>query len=70
MISVLQNKSSRLEWIDLSDPSPTELEQIAHTYGLHPSSVQDCLQPEHLPICEEFDNNIFIITRMYDQRPL
>jgi magnesium transporter len=66
MISVLQDNSSKFEWIDLSDPSPQELEQIAQKYGLHPSSVQDCLQPEHLPKCEEFDNNMFIISRMYD----
>jgi magnesium transporter len=66
MINVLQDNSSKFEWIDLSDPSPEELELIAQNYGLHPSSLQDCLQPEHLPKCEEFDNNIFIITRIYD----
>jgi magnesium transporter len=66
MISVLQNKSDKFEWIDLTDPTTGELQQIAQQYELHPSSVQDCLQPEHLPKCEEFENNIFIITRLYD----
>lgn len=66
MINVLHDSSSKFEWIDIHDPSNEELEQIALQYGLHPSSVQDCLQPEHLPKCEEFENNIFIITRMYD----
>lgn len=66
MIHVLQDKLSKFEWIDLTDPSNDELAHIAEQYQLHPASVQDCLQPEHLPKCEEFDNNIFIITRMYD----
>jgi magnesium transporter len=66
MISVLQDKSGKFEWIDLTDPTTEELQQIAQQYELHPSSVQDCLQPEHLPKCEEFENNIFIITRLYD----
>jgi magnesium transporter len=62
MINVLQNKSDKFEWIDLTDPTTGELQQIAQQYELHPASVQDCLQPEHLPKCEEFENNIFIIT--------
>ena len=66
MISVLQDSSKEFEWIDLNDPTTEELVQIAQKYNLHPSSVQDCLQPEHLPKCEEFDNNIFIITRIFD----
>ncbi len=66
MITVLQDNPNKFEWIDLSDPTTVELDQIAQKYGLHPASVQDCLQPEHLPKCEEFENNIFIVTRMYD----
>jgi magnesium transporter len=54
------------EWIDIEDPSAEELYQIARIYGLHPSSVIDCLQPEHLPKFEVINKIIFIITRLYD----
>lgn len=66
MITVLQENSKGFIWIDLTNPTSEELSMIAQEYNLHPSSVQDCLQSEHLPKCEEFDNNIFIITRMFD----
>lgn len=66
MISILKDSSTEFEWVDLSDPTNEELVQIAQKFNLHPASVQDCLQPEHLPKCEEFENNFFIITRMFD----
>ena len=41
--------------------------QIASTYGLHATSVQDCLEPEHLPKYERFADVVFFILRSYDQ---
>jgi magnesium transporter len=56
------------KWIDLDNPTAAELMDIASQYGLHPSSVKDCLQPEHLPKYEVIDNIVFIITRIYDNQ--
>ncbi|MCF8449423.1 MAG: hypothetical protein K9G49_06070 [Taibaiella sp.] len=53
------------EWIDISDPQPDELAGIAHKYGLHEASVNDCLQPGHLPKYEQLKNYTFIILRIY-----
>jgi magnesium transporter len=66
MINLLKDTASEFKWIDLSDPTTEELTMIAQQYNLHPSSLQDCLQPEHLPKREELDNHIFIITRIAD----
>jgi magnesium transporter len=66
MINLLKDTASEFKWIDLSDPTAEELSMIAQEYNLHPSSLQDCLQPEHLPKREELDNHIFIITRIAD----
>jgi magnesium transporter len=66
MINVLQNSSDKFKWIDIHDPTTEELLLIAEEYQLHPASVQDCLQPEHLPKCEELENHIFMIARMFD----
>ena len=54
------------DWIDLENPSPDELQLIAEKFRLHPASVKDSLQPEHLPKFEFIDNNLFIITRLHD----
>jgi magnesium transporter len=53
------------EWVDITNPSKQELEEIAKVYGLHKSSVHDCLQPGHLPKYERFKDYTFIITRVY-----
>ena len=36
---------------------------MAKTYGLQPTSVKDCLDPEHLPKFEQFENYAFVIIR-------
>ncbi|NEM97667.1 magnesium transporter CorA family protein [Pontibacter burrus] len=56
------------EWIDVENPSAEELQDLGQKYGLHPSSVRDCLQPEHLPKYEIANNIVFIITRIYDAK--
>ena len=53
-------------WLDVSNPSPERLEQLAQTYNLHPTSVQDCLQPEHLPKYELIEDVSFVVLRTYD----
>lgn len=53
-------------WLDIVDPGKAELEQIGLKYGLHPTSIQDCLDPEHLAKTERIDQTSFIILRSYD----
>lgn len=54
-------------WLDISAPTQESLEQMAKTYELHPTSVQDCLQPEHLPKHEIIYDVSFIVLRAYDK---
>lgn len=54
-------------WLDIVDPQKSELEQIGLKYGLHPTSIQDCLDPEHLAKTERIDQTSFIILRSYDE---
>ncbi|NJL24413.1 MAG: hypothetical protein HC902_04085 [Calothrix sp. SM1_5_4] len=53
-------------WLDIGDPAPEILHDLAKTYELHPTSVQDCLQPEHLPKFEEINEVGFIVLRTFD----
>lgn len=59
---------SGFTWIDVVDPTRDELEGLAKQYGLHDTSVDDVLDPEHLPKFERFDNVRFIILRAYNTK--
>lgn len=68
MIKTFADKSSHpFEWLDVTNPSMDELREIARKYNLHESSVNDCLQPDHLPKYEIVGNegDIFIILRLH-----
>lgn len=54
-------------WLDVNGPSRAELESIGKEYNLHSTSIQDCLQPEHLPKIERIGDVVFAIMRAYDQ---
>jgi len=56
---------SGFEWIDLISPEPSEVLQIAEKFGLHPASVEDALEPDHLPKYEKLKNYSFLILRVY-----
>lgn len=66
MIRTVVDGTQGLTWVDVVEPTPSELSEIAHLYGLHPTSVRDCLDPEHLPKFERFPDRSFIIIRVYD----
>ncbi len=66
--TVLKSAQPAFEWLDVVDPTAEELEEIAARYGIHPTSVQDCLDPEHLPKYERYGETTFIILRAYDEQ--
>lgn len=57
----------RFVWLDVINPGKDELAGIAAEYRLHSTSVQDCLDPEHLPKFEAFDDYTFVILRAWDE---
>jgi magnesium transporter len=69
MINPFKTKSdTSFEWVDIENPTNEELLAIGEKYHLHPSSIQDCMQPEHLPKYELIDETHFIICRFYDEQ--
>jgi magnesium transporter len=64
---VIQKEDRSLTWLDVTDPKKKELSQLAKDHGLHPSFVQDCLDPEHLPKFEKIGSTNFLILRQFDE---
>lgn len=54
-----------IEWIDVTDPSAPEMQEIADHYRLNPYIVRDCMEPDHLPKYDLVDEVNFLILRYY-----
>jgi len=54
-------------WMDACNPTAEELNDLAARYHLHETSVQDCLEPLHLPKHEKLSDSTFMIVRSYDE---
>jgi len=65
--TVVEKAEPRFVWLDVVDPTTDELSELVKDYGLHPLSVSDCLDPEHLPKHETFENHMFVILRAVDE---
>jgi magnesium transporter len=64
--TVVDKSEPPFTWLDVVDPTREELSELVADYGLHPLSVSDCLDPEHLPKYEVFENHNFVILRAVD----
>lgn len=69
MISIFKEKKAEgFEWIDITSPEKSELNDIAIKYDLHKSLVEDSMQPEHLPKFETIGETHFIILRVFSSK--
>jgi magnesium transporter len=64
--TIVSSSDPAFIWVDLVHPSREELANVARKYGLHPTSVEDSLDPEHLPKYERIGTTTFIIVRAID----
>src|SRR5262245_10809870 len=62
-LSTIETPLHRFRWIDLTNPSMEELMELAQTYDIHKTSIQDCMEPYHLPKFEALENHAFMILR-------
>ncbi len=54
-------------WIDVQEPTPEELNELAVNHGIPETLIKDCLDPSHLPKYEVFDQIRFFILRFSDE---
>src|SRR4051812_22679721 len=63
---IINSAAPPFVWVDVVDPTPDELADVARHYNLHPTSVEDSLEPEHLPKYERIGSTTFMIVRAID----
>jgi magnesium transporter len=64
--TVINSSDPPFIWLDVVNPTSEELANIARQYGLHSTSVEDSLEPEHLPKYERIGPVTFVIVRAID----
>ncbi len=60
------NNGHNKTWIDITDPTPEELESVSKQYHINRHIVRDCLDPDHLPKHERLEHSTFIIVRLFN----
>lgn len=64
--SLINNQDKGFEWVDMTAPGTEEIKELGEKYGLAPESVEDVMQPEHLPKYEMVKDYVLVILRMYN----
>lgn len=60
-ISNLCAMPRRVVWVDVSDPTSQDFEDLAKEFGFHPLSIEDCRNEHQRPKVEEFQGYYFIV---------
>jgi magnesium transporter len=63
MATNIQPICEGINWIDVTNPTQQEMQQLSEEYHLNQHTVRDCLQPEHLPKYESVEDVHFLILR-------
>ncbi len=54
-------KSDGYVWLDYSQPTKEELTALIEPLGLHPLSIEDCLDENQIPKIDDYPRNTFIL---------
>ncbi len=62
-------KDNNLVWVELESPSKEELSFIKDTFGLHPLTVEDCVNTNARPKIDQFPAYLFLILHAAGYNP-
>jgi magnesium transporter len=57
--------NSGFVWLDFVDPSKEDLQALIQPLGLHPLSIEDCMDEEQVPKIDDFPSHNFILFNWY-----
>lgn len=60
-IRALVADKSRITWVDIVKPAPTETELLDVAFNFHPLTIDDCLSPRHQPKIDQYGDYLFLI---------
>ena len=66
--AISASKEGGFIWFNFYNPSIQELHSLVDTMGVHPLSVEDCLDSSQMPKIEHFPGNTFIIFNSFSYK--
>jgi magnesium transporter len=67
--TVKDYRNSGCFWIDIKDPTPTEIKQLQTIFYIHPLTAEDITTEEPREKCEAFNHYYFICFRSFESDP-
>ena len=64
--AITASKEGGYIWLNFYNPTAEELHSLIDTMGVHPLSVEDCLDSNQVPKIEQFPDNTFIIFNAFN----
>jgi magnesium transporter len=58
-----EDRPETFVWVDLQDPDPAELAQLAEAYQLHPLAVEDAVHAHQRPKLERFGDHLLLVLK-------
>jgi magnesium transporter len=53
-------------WLDYSQPTKEELSLLIEPFGLHPLSIEDCVNEDQIPKIDDYPRNTFIVFNVFN----
>ncbi|MCG3159129.1 MAG: Cobalt/magnesium transport protein CorA [Acidobacteria bacterium] len=69
LISVHCSHPSDIVWVDVSDPTSEDFEELAREFGFHPLAIEDCRNEHQRPKVEEYPGYYFIVLYEAEMKP-
>jgi len=69
LISDLCAQPSDIVWVDVSDPTGQDFEDLAREFGFHPLAIEDCRNEHQRPKVEEYQGYYFIVLYEAEMQP-
>lgn len=68
LIEAFNTSEDAFHWLDILDPTGSELEEVAKKYDLPLIAIRECLDPKALPRFETIEQHQFLLLRTYNEK--
>lgn len=61
LISDYREQADKIVWVDVSDPTSQDFDDLAREFGFHPLAIEDCRNEHQRPKVEDYEQYYFVV---------